>query len=125
MSDEVLPQLYRSALALVYIPFAEGFGLPIIEAMRHGVPVLASCAPGVTEAVGSAGLAVDPTSERDIADAMLRIAIDSSLRDELRARGRHWSAGFSWQGAAERVLAACRSAHESRQTRQGIFRQEV
>ena len=117
LGEDLLPEVYRSALALVYIPLAEGFGLPIIEAMSYGLPVVASWVPGVAEALGPAGLSVDPTSETQVADAMLQIACDPKLRDALRDRARQWAATFSWRQAAERVIKVCNRAYETRRLR--------
>jgi len=113
--DEYLPQLYASALALVYVPFAEGFGLPIIEAMGYGVPVIGSSGPGVAEAIGQAGLVVNPTAEVEIANAMLRVATDAPFRVALGARGREWAATFTWERAAQGVLRACETVMATRE----------
>jgi glycosyltransferase involved in cell wall biosynthesis len=113
VDDDALASLYRSALALVYIPFAEGFGLPVIEAMRYGLPVVASDGPGLAEAVGHAGLVVDPMSEEAVAHAMHRLATDRKLRAALREHALQWARRFTWESAATNVLAACAAAASS------------
>jgi len=98
-----LPALYRAADAFVYPSLYEGFGLPPLEAMASGTPVITSNTTSLPEVVGEAALLVDPASEEDIAQAMLRLVSDAGLRDELRARGLIRASGFSWQKAAEQT----------------------
>ncbi len=117
VADEALPDLYRSALALVYVPLAEGFGLPVIEAMHWGLPVIGSAAPGVAEALGPAGLAVDPLAEADLAAAMRLLATDRELRQRLALEAATWAGRFTWERAAEQAFAACTAALDARGTR--------
>jgi glycosyltransferase involved in cell wall biosynthesis len=98
VSDELLAGLYARAGALVYAPLGEGFGLPVIEAMTAGIPVLSSPVP----AAGGATELVDPLSVPSIADGLRRIWGDQSLRDDLVARGSERVAGLSWARCAER-----------------------
>jgi glycosyltransferase involved in cell wall biosynthesis len=98
-----LPSLYRGAQALVFASLYEGFGLPLLEAMSCGTPVLTSNVTAMPEVAGDAALLVDPTSVEQIADAMTRIVRDSSLRADLRKKGVARAAQFSWETSASRV----------------------
>jgi glycosyltransferase involved in cell wall biosynthesis len=98
-----LPALYRSAEALIFPSLYEGFGLPLLEAMACGTPVVTSNVTAMPEVAGDAALLVDPTSVPQIAEAMKRIVSDDSLRWELREKGLARAAQFSWDKTAERV----------------------
>lgn len=103
--DEDLPALYAAADMLVSPSLYEGFGLPALEAMAQGCPVVAStrgCAP---EVVGDAALLADPYSVDDIHGQMTRLATDRALRAALVARGYRRAAIFSWERAARETLA--------------------
>jgi glycosyltransferase involved in cell wall biosynthesis len=101
-----LPALYRSAEAMVFPSLYEGFGLPILEAMACGTPVMTSNATAMPETAGGAALLVDPTSVDKIAENMLRIVTDSSMRHQLREKGLARVADFSWERMAARVHSA-------------------
>jgi glycosyltransferase involved in cell wall biosynthesis len=101
---EELPAWYRGARALVSPSLAEGFGLPALEAMACGTPVIASNVSSLPEVVGDAGLLVDPTDTDAIADAMVRLLTDDSLRSDLKARGLERAAHFSWDSTAREML---------------------
>jgi glycosyltransferase involved in cell wall biosynthesis len=98
-----LPSLYREAQALVFPSLYEGFGLPILEAMACGTPVVTSNVTAMPEIAGNAALLVDPTSVEQIASAMERIVSDAALRQQLRRKGLMRSAEFSWANTAARV----------------------
>jgi glycosyltransferase involved in cell wall biosynthesis len=98
-----LPALYRGAKALVFPSLYEGFGLPLLEAMACGTPVVTSNVTAMPELAGDAALLVDPTSVPDITRGMARIAADSSLRQQLRNKGLERASHFSWQKTAGRV----------------------
>ena len=110
VSDVALPALYRAARVFVYPSLFEGFGLPPLEAMACGTPVVASHTSSLPEVVGQAAVLVDPYSEADIARAMLSLARDESLRSRLRAAGLAQAMKFSWRTAAEKTLALYREA---------------
>jgi len=96
IEDEDLPHLYRGADFFVYPSLYEGFGLPVLEAMACGTPVITSDSSSIPEVAGEAALLVDPRSETELAAAMLRLAGDVLLRDSLRDRGISQAARFSW-----------------------------
>jgi glycosyltransferase involved in cell wall biosynthesis len=106
---EQLDVLYRAADAFCYPSLYEGFGLPVLEAMQRGTPVVASTAPALAEVAGDAALLVDPTDEGSIADGLRRVLTDSSLADDLRRRGRERAANFSWDRTARATLDVYRS----------------
>ncbi len=97
------PALYSAAAALVYPSFYEGFGMPPLEAMACGTPVVASQAASLGEVVGDAGLLVDPYDSAEIADAMKAVLEEPGLARTLRARGLARAALFSWTKSAERL----------------------
>jgi glycosyltransferase involved in cell wall biosynthesis len=110
VDDEDLPDLYRGARLFAFPSLAEGFGLPVLEAMGCGVPVLTSTHPAIAEVAGDAALTVDAGSVEAIGDAMRRLLDDDALRADLRARGIERASGFSWDTAAVRTLEQYRRA---------------
>jgi glycosyltransferase involved in cell wall biosynthesis len=101
--EEKLPSLYRGAHALVFASLYEGFGLPVLEAMACGTPVITSNVTAMPEISGDAALLVDPTSVKQIAGAMEQAVSDNSLRQELREKGLARASQFSWASTTERV----------------------
>ena len=98
--------LYAAADMLVYPSLWEGFGLPIIEAMSCGTPVVTANISAMPEIAGGAALLVDPTSPSDIAGAMLRLAKDPALRASLQQRGRERARSFTWDQTARQTIEA-------------------
>jgi glycosyltransferase involved in cell wall biosynthesis len=98
-----LPSLYRGALALVFPSLYEGFGLPILEAMACGTPVITANTTAMPEVAGGAALLVDPTSVEQIAHTIEQIVKDNALRSCLRTKGLERAAQFSWEQTRERV----------------------
>lgn len=92
-----------SAVALTYVSYFEGFGIPIIEAFRCGTPVITSNVTSMPEIAGDAALLVDPFSPEEIASAMKQISTDSSLRSRLIEAGTERAAKFTWDKSAERL----------------------
>lgn len=105
-----LPALYSGATAFVFPSLYEGFGMPVLEAMACGTPVLAANVSSLPEVVGDAGLLVDPTDTGALAAAMRRLVDDAALRSELRRRGLARAGLFSWERCARETLAALRQA---------------
>ncbi len=101
--DANLPSLYRSAEALVFPSLYEGFGLPVLEAMACGTPVVTANTTALPEVAGEAALQVDPTSVEQIAEAIERIVNDNSLREQLRDKGLAQAAKSSWATTTARV----------------------
>jgi glycosyltransferase involved in cell wall biosynthesis len=114
VDDDRKAQLYREASMLVIPSTDEGFGIPALEAMTVGLPVVAAGRGALPEVVGDAGILCNADAAADLAGAMGRILDSEPLRLDLRARGIERAAGFSWDGSAERLLAAFRSAHARR-----------
>ena len=97
---ELLPAYYSHAECLVLPSFYEGFGLPCVEAMACGCPVIASNTSSLPEIVGDAGLMVNPRSVDDLAEALHRLLTDDGLRQEMISRGLKRAAEFSWEKTA-------------------------
>ncbi len=100
VSVETLHKLIASAEALVYASFFEGFGIPILEAMRCGTPVITSNVTSMPEVAGDAALIVSPHNYEEIADAMKKIFSDNNLKLTLRSKGLARSKEFSWDRTA-------------------------
>jgi glycosyltransferase involved in cell wall biosynthesis len=105
-----LDAVIRGADAMVYPSLYEGFGLPVIEAMARGVPVVASNTPAVAETAGDAAVLVDPRDVAGLADTLARVLTDDSLRGDLSDRGRDRAGAFSWPRTARATLDAYREA---------------
>jgi len=97
--------LLKNALAFVFPSFYEGFGLPILEAMNMGVPIITSNIASIPEIVIDNALLVDPYNAKSIAEAMAKIATDGELRDKLIMKGRGIAQNFTWRACTEKTLA--------------------
>jgi glycosyltransferase involved in cell wall biosynthesis len=104
VSESDLPALYSGAICFVYPSYFEGFGLPPLEAMKCGAPVIVGNQTSLPEVVGDAGLMVDPFDEAEIASALARLIDNPDLRDQLRVKGLKRAAQFSWHDTARRTL---------------------
>ncbi len=104
LSDDDLDIVYRAAWAFAYVSTYEGFGLPILEAMDRGLPVICSNTSSLPEVAGDGALLVDPDSVPDMADAIRRVLSDDHLAADIAARGMEQSRRFSWDAAARRTL---------------------
>jgi glycosyltransferase involved in cell wall biosynthesis len=110
VTDEELPSFYNLAEALAYPSLAEGFGLPVLEAMACGTPVLSSPRGALTEVGGEAVLWVDPEKEEEVASGLERILTDDALRKRLAHQGPLRAREFSWEETARRTVSAYRKA---------------
>lgn len=104
ISDEQLSGVYRSCTALALASFYEGFGIPLVEAMHHGKPVITSRTSAMAEVAGDAAIFVDPGSPDSIARAFLKLANDREARRRLAANAQHRSRAFSWDRAAQSTI---------------------
>ncbi len=111
-SDDLL-YLYNAAELLAHPAFYEGFGLPPLEAMACGLPVVVSNVASLPEVVGDAGLLFDPHEVDELTVAMWRVLSDESLRREMREKGLAQAARFSWERAARETLDIYRLVHQS------------
>jgi glycosyltransferase involved in cell wall biosynthesis len=105
VADDDLPALLASALAFVLPSLYEGFGMPVLEAMACGAPVLTSTTSALREIAGDAALLVDPLDTGAIAAGLRRLTREPELRAALRERGLARAAQFSWDRCADRTLA--------------------
>jgi glycosyltransferase involved in cell wall biosynthesis len=112
-ADDELAALYRGATLLAMPSLMEGFGLPALEAMACGTPVVAACSTALPEVVGEAGVYVDPSDWRDIARGMARLLDDRDLRCRMRCLGLERARHFSWDAVAARVRAVLEEAAHS------------
>ncbi len=110
VSNELLPGLYAGAECACYVSLAEGFGVPPLEAMATGTPVLASDIPPLREVAADAALLVDPLSEDAIREGLRSIVLDSELRKTLVERGRIRASEFTWSRSSTAALACLGAA---------------
>ena len=109
VSDQRLIELYQQATLFVFPSRYEGFGLPVLEAMACGCPVLSSNASSLPEVVGDAAILLDPMDVEGFTREMVRTMSDSDLRQDLRERGLARSAQFSWDRTARETIAVYRA----------------
>lgn len=105
VSNEDLARLYNAARCLALPSYYEGFGLPPLEAMACGTPVVVSDCASLPEVVGDAGLLIDPTNPESLADALERVLTDSDLAADLQQKGLHQASKFSWARAAHQTMS--------------------
>ena len=113
-SPKDLNQLYASALAFCFVPYFEGFGIPILEAMKCACPVITSNTTSMPEVAGDAALLVNPYDVDEISSAMIKLNWNNNLRSELSARGQIHAQHFNWNTTAvnlwnsiEKVMTEC------------------
>ncbi len=112
VDQEDLPIMYNGADLFVYPSFGEGFGIPPLEAMACGIPVITSNTTSLPEVVGDAGIMVDPHSERQLAKAMYDVLRDCRLQRKMEIRGLKQVKRFSWDRTAEKVLKVYEEVYE-------------
>jgi glycosyltransferase involved in cell wall biosynthesis len=117
VSDEQLSTLYAHARLVAMPSLYEGFGLPLIEAMSYGVPVLTSNISSLPEVAGDAGVLIDPFNVSSIAAGLVRVLTDDTLHEILSASALSRSKLFSWDKAAQGALAVFQEAVNERRTR--------
>jgi len=104
VSEDQLLALYKTACCFVFPSLYEGFGLPVLEAMAAGTPVITSKGSSLPEVAGDAALLVNPYNVDEIAEAMYKLFTDASLREELRRKGRERAKQFTWRECAQETL---------------------
>jgi len=114
VADSDLPLLMNAADLLAFPSLYEGFGIPPLEAMACGTPVVASNTSSIPEVVGDAALLFDPYNVEEIANAMYRALTNEQLRDELRQKGFERAKQFSWEKAARETLAVYEGVYAAR-----------
>jgi len=119
VADEDLSAVYSGALAFVYPSFYEGFGLPPLEAMQCGVPVITSNTSSLPEVVGDAGIMVDPKDADALCQVILDLYQNSSQRQRRSYRSLEQARKFSWQKCAQQTIVAYQAALASRPARRG------
>lgn len=102
--EEDIPALYSGADFFIFPSIYEGFGLPILEAMRCGTPVITSNVSSMPEVAGDAALYVDPSKPEDIAEKILELVYNKTLREKMREKGFLQAAKFSWEKTARKIL---------------------
>jgi glycosyltransferase involved in cell wall biosynthesis len=110
IDEQEKPLWYGAATVFAFPSLYEGFGIPPLEAMACGTPVVTSTSSSLPEVVGEAGLTVEPADADALGAALLRLLADAELRDELRQRGLRQARRFSWRETAERTLAVYEDA---------------
>lgn len=111
--ESMLPILYNAAKAFIYPSLYEGFGLPPLEAMSCGTPVITSSTTSIPEVIAQEGILINPHKEEEIAEAMVRLLNDQDLQQNLSIKGINRSKEFSWLKAAEETLKGYHSIIKS------------
>jgi glycosyltransferase involved in cell wall biosynthesis len=112
--EEDKPALYSGARCFIFTSIYEGFGLPVLEAMACGTPVVGSNASSIPEVVGNAGILVEPYDARRMAGAVIAICTEDSLHDRLSQRALLRASQFSWQRTALETLVVFNRISASR-----------
>ncbi|MFW3616925.1 glycosyltransferase family 4 protein [Billgrantia antri] len=115
VTEDELPSLYKGARGLLFPSLYEGFGLPVLEAMACGTPVITSNCTSLPEVAGDAAMLIDPLDTQELQDAIERLEQDTSLRDELVAKGFDRAKLFTWEKTAQKVQEVLDSARNYEQ----------
>ncbi len=119
VTEEHLPMIYNSALLFICPSLYEGFGLPVLEAMACGVPVIVSNTSSLREIAKEAGITVDPHNYYEMAEKMKELIMTHRLRDQLRDKGLEHVRMFSWKLCARKTLALYTELYKSKRNRPG------
>ncbi|GAC1567395.1 MAG: hypothetical protein NVS2B3_05310 [Vulcanimicrobiaceae bacterium] len=106
VTKDELDALYSGAEAFIYPSLYEGFGLPVLEAMAHHTAVIGSSTTSIPEVAGDAAHLVDPSDERQIAEAIVKVCRDRSYRESLVGRGALRAQAFTWRRTAQATVDA-------------------
>jgi len=104
VEDEELQWLYQNCFGFIYPSLFEGFGLPVLEAMTFGAPIITSHTSSLPEVAGNAGILIDPLLKEDLISAMLQIFHDPALQQQLKRQSLQQAQLFSWENTAKQVL---------------------
>jgi glycosyltransferase involved in cell wall biosynthesis len=124
-SDAQLNTLYQNALCLSYPSLYEGFGLPVLEAMSHGCPVITSNCTSLPEVAGNAALLIDPTDKNEMIQSLQAIHTNAELRKELKEKGLEQSKKFSREKFAKETIRVLESALKSSEPAAGLKQSKV
>jgi glycosyltransferase involved in cell wall biosynthesis len=122
VSDEELPLLYAQADCFLFPSLSEGFGLPPLEAMACGTPVISSCVTSLPEVLGEAALLVEPTDSQQIFEALRRVLTEPALAEDLFLRGKQKAREHTWREAARHTLLAYQKAADQTTDGDGVRR---
>jgi glycosyltransferase involved in cell wall biosynthesis/GT2 family glycosyltransferase/tetratricopeptide (TPR) repeat protein len=114
VNDEEMKGILRGATGMVFPSLYEGFGLPALEAMACGTPVIASNCTALPEIIGSCGMLTEPTDQKGIAEAMAKLALDSQLRQELSEKSHERARQFRWESVADKTMNAYQESAPAR-----------
>jgi len=114
VSDEELPLLYAGASVFLFPSLYEGFGLPVLEAMACGTPVITSNVTSLPEIAGDAAVVIDPVNTRELIDAMIRVLTNEALAKELRQKGLDRARRFTWEETARQTLQVYKKVYRVR-----------
>lgn len=117
VAEEDKPAVYAGARCFLFPSTYEGFGLPPLEAMACGVPVVGSNAASIGEVVGNAGMLVEPKDARRMAGALIAVCVEDELHDRLRQRALLRAAQFTWERTAGETLAVLRKVYDASKTK--------
>jgi glycosyltransferase involved in cell wall biosynthesis len=115
IASEDLPLWYAAATVFTLPSLYEGFGMPLLEAMACGTPVVTTTSSSLPEVVGDAGITVPPTDADALGAALLQVLSDAELRADMRERGLRQAQRFSWRTTAEHTLKAYQDAAAGRE----------